>query len=365
MAWRSLLLAVATIAASTPATRLAVDRVLDDRARVEAVAAADRFLDRYLDETGRVVRHDEGGDTVSEGQAYAMLAAVAIGDQARFDTAWRWAERNLAGPDGALAWRWADGAVVDDEPATDADLDAAHALALAARRFGEPAYREDAARLATSLIEGAVVRARAGDVLVAGPWAVDGQVANPGYLSPVAVEILRVVTDDRAWEGVAAGGRGVLEDLVAGGRLVPDWAVVGDDGAARPALAPGDAPSEVPVAGYDATRVPLRNAASCDDADRRIAARLAPLLLDAADDGLGHPPAVLHLDGRPATDDRHPAATVAAAAAAAAAGHRRTADALLDAAEDLDARSPTYFGAALVALGRLFLDTDLLGGCPP
>jgi len=361
MTWRPVLVVAVIVAAWTPATRLALDRVVDDPSRAEAVAAADRFLDRYLDETGRVVRHDQGGDTVSEGQAYAMLAAVALDDRERFDAAWRWTERHLARPDGGLAWRWAEGAVVDDASAADADLDAAHALALAASRFGEPAYADAAARLAASILDRSVVPGRAGDVLVAGPWAVDDRMANPSYLSPVGIETLRVATGNRAWARVAAGGRGALEDLVAGGRLVPDWAVLGEDGVARPAPAPGDAPSDVPVAGYDATRVPVRNAASCSRADRRIAARLEPLLLDAADDGLGHPPSVLLLDGRAATDERHPAATVAAAAA----GDRRAADALLDAAEDLDARAPTYFGAALVALGRLFLDTNLLGGCPP
>ncbi len=40
-----------------------------------ARAAAADFLDRYVDEDGWVVRHDQGGDTVSEGQSYATGAA--------------------------------------------------------------------------------------------------------------------------------------------------------------------------------------------------------------------------------------------------------------------------------------------------
>ena len=38
-------------------------------------------------------------------------------------------------------------------------------------------------------------------------------------------------------------------------------------------------------------------------------------------------------------------------------------DALLARAESVDARFPTYYGAAWVALGRLELTTKLLGGC--
>jgi endoglucanase len=56
-----------------------------DRAR----AASQAFLGAYLDAGGRVVRRDQGGDTVSEGQAYAMLVAAATGDRQRFDLAWQ------------------------------------------------------------------------------------------------------------------------------------------------------------------------------------------------------------------------------------------------------------------------------------
>jgi len=36
----------------------------------------------------------------------------------------------------------------------------------------------------------------------------------------------------------------------------------------------------------------------------------------------------------------------------------------LDAAAQLEQRSPTYYGAAWVALGRIMLTTSLLGECP-
>ena len=48
------------------------------------------FLQRYEASNGRVVRRDQGGDTVSEGQGYAMLLAVALGDRRQFAAAWRW-----------------------------------------------------------------------------------------------------------------------------------------------------------------------------------------------------------------------------------------------------------------------------------
>src|SRR5438045_6380113 len=42
-----------------------------------ATRTARAFLDRYVMGDGRVARIDQGGDTVSEGQAYALLLAAA------------------------------------------------------------------------------------------------------------------------------------------------------------------------------------------------------------------------------------------------------------------------------------------------
>ena len=67
------------------------------------------------------------------------------------------------------------------------------------------------------------------------------------------------------------------------------------------------------------------------------------------------------LDGKRLGDEQHPVALVAAAAAAAASGDQQRASELLGAADALDARAPSYFGAAWIALGRLWLDTDRLG----
>jgi endoglucanase len=55
--------------------------------------------------------------------------------------------------------------------------------------------------------------------------------------------------------------------------------------------------------------------------------------------------------------------TVARAAQAWAAGDRGAAGTLLDDATVQDQGAPSYYGAAWVALGRLLLDTDLLGSC--
>ena len=109
----------------------------------------DRAVPRPLCESdGRVVRHDQGGDTVSEGQAYALLLTAATGRRSAFARVWGWTRAHLQRPDGLLAWRWASGRVVaTTSPPPDADLDAARALLVAAGRFRRPAYRAAALRI--------------------------------------------------------------------------------------------------------------------------------------------------------------------------------------------------------------------------
>ena len=70
----------------------------EDTARI----AGQMFLDQYVEPDGRVVRRDEGGDVVSEGQAYGMLIAVAVGHETRFRSIWEWTNTHLRLADGPV-----------------------------------------------------------------------------------------------------------------------------------------------------------------------------------------------------------------------------------------------------------------------
>ena len=113
----------------------------------QAYRSVSSFLSAYVSPDGRVIRRDQGCDTVSEGQAYGMLVAAALGDAARFDSIWGWTQANLQRPDGLLAYHWANGGVRDRQAATDADLDAARALLVGGCRFGRSDLRAAAGRI--------------------------------------------------------------------------------------------------------------------------------------------------------------------------------------------------------------------------
>ncbi len=305
---------------------------------------AQEFLGRYVDGDGRVVRRDQGSDTVSEGQAYTMLLAVALDDPDRFSLVWEWTKRELQRPDGLLSWHWSGGRVADPQPASDADVDAAYALVLAAERFGNPSYLKEARRIGDAILGAETAQVGRDRVLLAGPWARDERVVNPSYVFPEAFRRFANAFGDDRWRDVLEGSVAVVQRTTADGRMPPDWAGVGPDGTVTSERPPGI--QGQPSSGLDAARVPIRFASSCDESERDVAAGLWPRLRDAT------------------SGDRHAAEIVAAAAAAHAAGEADRRDELLDRAEELVRAQPSYYGWALVALGPALLDPDALRSCP-
>lgn len=322
--------------------------------------SADTFLADWV-EGGRVVRHDQGGDTVSEGQAYGLLIALAAGDKNAFAGIWTWTSEHLVRPDGLLAWRWADGAVVDAEPASDADVDAARALVLAGEKWGDPSFTRAGVTLATDVASALTVQTQLGRILVPGLWAAkaDPYQYNPSYASPVAFAVLGRATGDPRWAELAAGSAAVTGRILERSALPPDWAQVHGDGTVEPMPGAAGAGQSVRY-GYDAARLAVRYAESCRPGDTALAAKLAPPL--ERSDPLA---AELDLGGAPLAPSTHPLGYAARAAARASAGDRRGAAADLTRARTAAVTSPTYYGAAWAVLGTAALESDVLGGCPP
>jgi endoglucanase len=321
--------------------------------------AARSFLSHYVDSDGRVVRHDQGGDTVSEGQGYALLLAAAIGDGSTFASVWRWTRTNLQQPSGALAFHWAGGHVVDTTPAADADLQTAWALSVGANRFHQPAYAAAAKRIAHATVSKDVGYDDAGaPTLAAGPWAVTSgnpTTIEPGYWTPPAEQALAALTGDKRWQTLPSADLGHLKELSRNGSsLPPDWAEVGSGQPPHPVAGPNSGPVQF---GPDGMRAVVW--ADCSSGGRPLAARWWGLLSSSASKA----PLSRSLAGQGTSSDVAALSAVAAAAAAQAAGHDVERDTLLDRATSIDASFPTYYGSAWVALGRILLTTDRLAHC--
>ena len=102
----------------------------------------------FMDNQVRVIDHDAGDRTTSEGQAYAMFFALIANDRSRFDGLLHWTETNLASGDLAThlpAWLWGRDknnkwGVLDSNSASDADVWMVYTLLEAGRAWKEPRY---------------------------------------------------------------------------------------------------------------------------------------------------------------------------------------------------------------------------------
>lgn len=323
------------------------------------------FLSDYVDDAGsgkgRVIRRDQGGDTVSEGQAYGLLVAAGVGDEKTFKAIWSWTKANLERPDGLLAWRWQSGRVVDDMPASDADLDTARALILAGKTFDDDSYTKAGTTLGGHILDEMTTMTPDGRILLPGPWAMGpGPWSyNASYAAPATFALLATASKDARWKQLETGSRAVTAKILAASALPSDWSQVKTDGSVVP-LPGATGTSGTVQYGYDAGRLAVRFAESCTPSDVALSAKLAAPL--AGKDPL---PMELDLGGSALNSDQSPLGYVARAAARAAAGQQADARTDLTAADALARSTPTYYGSAWDALGALHLETRALGSCSP
>lgn len=333
---------------------------LPSKNRAVAESSGRTFLRRYVHKSGRVVRVDQGGDTVSEGQAYGLLLAFATGQRGTFLAIWRWSERHLAQRDGLLASSWRNGRVVDHNAAADADLDVARALLLAAQQWHDPSLGRAGRRYAAAIQANETVAVGTQRILVAGPW---GRTApywvNPSYFDPATFALLQAQTGDRRWGAVASSSERIVGAMTHGGRRLPaNWARVDRAGRAKPSGAPRGGPV---LYGYDSFRVLVRQAEGCASPGRRLDVQL--LHLTARTVSPANRGDTYHLDATVASRGDNPELLVAAAAAAQVAGLPAQRDRYLRTASSIAQSHPSYYLDAWVALGWFLLSTHVLGGC--
>jgi endoglucanase len=332
-----------------------------NRAGFATRAAADHFLARYLTADGRVLRHDQDGDIVSEGQAYGMLIAEIAGKPATVRRIWSWTKSHLSRADGLLAFHAAgDGTVRSHEPAADADVLAAYAL-LRYDGLHDRAMHADGRRLAGAVLAEESTPLPSGEPIpVAGRWATvtSPPTVNPSYWMPGVFAALGRYTSDERWARAATTSERLLAELTEGGRqLPPDWARL-EDGQLTPAGAPGR--RQGIRYGLDAARLLLWLGTGRSDDGRRLAASWWTELLSTDDRSAA---LALSLTGEVRDSDTNPLPLLAGAAAAAAAGDLTASGQLRGRAAAQAQHTPTYYGDAWLALGGALLDGALRPCC--
>jgi len=343
-------------ALDVPASALSTNAPSSSSAASEPAARA--FLARYVTADGRVIRHDQGGDIVSEGQAYGMLIAELVADNATTQRIWSWTKQHLQRPDGLLSYHAnGDGSVLDPQSASDADI----LIAFALLRYNGPdgsSLHVDGRKVAAAVLAHETTQLPDGTpVVAAGPWAVGAvSTIDVSYWMPSVDDKLATLTGDQKWSRAASGAIRLLQQLTDSGRqLPPDWAQL-KGGALTAIAAPG---GSAPVQyGLDAQRVPIWLATSCTaDATKLAAAWWTVLSVGDRATAIA-----LTLDGAVTNPNQNPLPPIAAAASAQAAGDRAAATGLLDRAQTQAAQNPTYYGDAWAVLGPALL-TGALTTC--
>jgi endoglucanase len=320
----------------------------------------DAFLGAYVLPDGRVYRPDQGGDTVSEGQAYGLLLAEVAGRDDLVMRIWQWTRVHLQVPDGLFAWHAdASGHILDPESAGDADLLIAWAL-LRYTGPGAAGLHQDGRRVAGAVLSHEVAASGRIPVLTAGPWATGRPfTVDPSYWSLPALTGLASLTGNQQWRRMADGAVALIAGMTRDGALLPpDWAEMFPDGRALPEPAPYDTGSQSQY-GLDAQRTTVWFAASCVPQARTLSARWWRLLQRGSrSQAMTLTPGGTILNPTPSA-----LPLVAAAAAAQADGGAAASRHLLSRAESLQQRVPRYYGGAWAALGPVLLGSHLLSGC--
>lgn len=200
------------------------------------------FQRLYLSDDGRVIdRASDRQRTVSEGQAYALFFALVANDRDAFDRILRWTEDNLAQGDLSAhlpAWLWGrrdddSWAVIDSNPASDADLWIAYTLAEAGHLWQERRYRVLAKLVGRNLLrEETATVPDLGPTLLPGPVGFikpEGWRLNPSY---VPLQLLRGLSQrqpDAGWEALLPGSRRLLHASAPQG-YAPDWVLYDKNG---------------------------------------------------------------------------------------------------------------------------------------
>jgi endo-1,4-beta-D-glucanase Y len=217
------------------------------------------YVTGFMDDQVRVIDHDAGDRTTSEGQAYGLFFALVANDRTRFDGLLHWTEKNLAAGDLTAhlpAWLWGCGAnnqwgVLDSNSAADADLWIAYTLLEAGEAWNEPRYTKVGLALAHRIAADEVVEVPGvGTIVAPGPTGFqhgNSYRLNASYVPIQIIFRLARLMPDAPWAKVATATPALVRDSAPNG-FVSDWTEFKDDAGIQAS------PS---IGSYDAIRVYL------------------------------------------------------------------------------------------------------------
>lgn len=230
------------------------------------------YVAYFVNADGRVIDHDAGERTTSEGQAYGLFFCLVANDRARFDHLLAWTVDNLAQGDLTAhlpAWEWghaSDGKwrVLDTNSAADADVWMSYTLLQAGRLWQEPRYRSLGMALAAQIAAREVKSLpKLGPTLLSaaeGFSSTDSKtgfwILNPSYSPLPVLTGMAHGMPQGPWHAMAKRLPTFLQRSSIRG-FAMDWVRYDASGNFTPVVLPGSPKDQQPAGSYDAIRVYL------------------------------------------------------------------------------------------------------------
>lgn len=166
----------------------------------------DYYKQSFMSKDGRIMDPDKNNITTSEGQSYMLIRSLVMDDDRTFDLVYTWTKNNLQRKDKLFSWLWGvngDGEykILDENSASDADIDIACALLLAYEAWGSHKYLNEAIPIINSIWENETKRV--GNYLVLMPGVEQTYSkkveVNPSYFSPYAFRFFQKYDELHDW----------------------------------------------------------------------------------------------------------------------------------------------------------------------
>jgi len=187
----------------------------------------------FIQDDGRVIDYQKNSITTSEGQAYAMLRAVLANDHGTFKKVYTWSNDNLRRKSDRLySWLWGkrdDGSwgTIDDNTASDADIDIATALLLAGTQWNEDYYLGEAEYLLPDIWQHETKLINGKRILISGVKQGQNEniEINPSYFSPYAYRLFSKYDSENNWKELIDSSYYYLSESskLTCINLPPDW----------------------------------------------------------------------------------------------------------------------------------------------
>lgn len=195
----------------------------------------DLYAKYFMSKDGRIIDYERDSITTSEGQSYMLLQSLIVDDEATFNLIYTWTKNNLQRHDNLFSWLWGNDKkgnyrILDENSASDADVDIAFALILAYEKWENPKYLEKAIPVIKSIWNNETKRI--GNYLVLMPGekqaSLDKTEVNPSYFSPYAFRYFQKYDDEHDWNCLIDSSYYYLNAVMSKTKtgLPPDWFLI-------------------------------------------------------------------------------------------------------------------------------------------